>query len=83
MGRGKLLRKPGKMLLEEVACNGLLAFHWGWGGGGGGAIPRVTSCYRQRQEYVLVEWATFLESKLASNLFRYFLNGELLFHKFM
>ena len=36
MGRGKLLRKPGKMLLEEVACNGLLAFHWGWGGGEGG-----------------------------------------------
>ena len=35
MGRGKLLGKPGKMLLEEVACNGLLAFHWGWGGGGG------------------------------------------------
>ena len=32
MGRGKLLGKPGKMLLEEVACNGLLAFHWGWGG---------------------------------------------------
>ena len=36
MGRGKLLRKPGKMLLEEVACNGLLAFLWGWGGGGEG-----------------------------------------------
>ena len=36
MGRSKLLRKPGKMLLEEVACNGLLASHWGWGGGGGG-----------------------------------------------
>ena len=36
MGRGKLLGKPGKILLEEVACNGLLAFHWGWGGGGEG-----------------------------------------------
>ena len=64
MGRGKLLRKPGKMLLEEVACNGLLAFHWGGGGGRGGNssshfMLQIATGIR------LVEWATFLESKLA------------------